>query len=87
MELLIIAVVAVAIGALIYVNTNKGVVASEVREALDANNDGKVDIKDVKVVAAKAKTTAKTTAKKAAVKAKTVVRSAAKKAAAKKTTK
>lgn len=83
MELLIIAVVAVAIGALIYVNTNKGVVASEVREALDANNDGKVDIKDVKVAATKAKTTAK----KAAVKAKTVVRSAAKKAAAKKTTK
>lgn len=56
MEILLIVVVAVVIGALIYVNHNKDVI--------DTNKDGKVDKQE-------AKAAVKEVAKKAIVKAKT----------------
>lgn len=69
MEIVLIVVVAVILGALIYINTNK--------KKLDTNNDGKVDVQEVKAAAKtavkKAKEEVKTTAKKTASKAKTVV--------------
>ena len=87
MELLIIAVV-VVIGAIVYYNVSAG------RKSLDVNQDGEVDLTDIKMgvetakkgIAAdivKVKTAAKTTVKKATAK-KPAAKKAAKKPAAKK---
>jgi len=67
MEILILVVVAVVIGAVIYINHNK--------KAIDTNNDGKVDAAEVKAaVQAEVKEVAKkATAKVKAVKEKVAV--------------
>jgi hypothetical protein len=88
MELLIIAAV-VIIGAIVYYNVSAG------RKSLDINQDGEVDIKDVKVAVetarqgiagdiVKVKTAAKATVKKAAAKKPAAKKPTAKKPAAKK---
>ena len=51
-------------------------VVSGVKAKADVNKDGKVTVADVKIAAAKAKSAAKSTVKKAAVKAKTAGRTA-----------
>ena len=66
METLLIIAIVVVVGAIIYFNRSS--------KSLDINEDGKVDVADVKV----ATTKAKTAVKKAAVKAKTATRSARK---------
>ena len=78
MEILILVVVAVVIGGLIYVNHN--------RKELDTNQDGKVDVAEVK---AAVQTEMKEVAKKATAKAKAVKEkvTTAKAATAKKTAK
>lgn len=76
MELVVLLVVVVAVGALIYYNRSA--------RSLDVNQDGRVDLDDAKVAVTAAVEGVKTDAKKAAVKAKTAGRSAAKKPAAKK---
>ena len=62
MEIVIIAVVAVVLGGLIYINRNK--------KKLDKNNDGKVDVQEVKTAV---KEEVKAVAKKTATKAKAAV--------------
>jgi len=62
MEIIIIAVVAVVLGGLIYINRNK--------KKLDKNNDGKVDVQEVK---AAVKEEVKEVAKKTATKVKATV--------------
>ena len=76
MELVVVLVVVVAVGALIYYNRSA--------RSLDLNQDGRVDLDDVKVAVNTTVEGVKTDAKKATVKAKTAGRSAAKKPAAKK---
>ena len=76
MELILVLVVVIAVGALIYFNRSA--------RSLDINQDGKVDTADAVAAVVNATEGVKQTAKKAAVKAKTATRSAAKKPAAKK---
>lgn len=77
MEIIIVLVVAVAVGAVLYFNRSS--------RSLDINKDGQVDAADA--VAAVQNTAEGVTevAKKAAVRAKTAARSATKKPAARKT--
>lgn len=65
MEIVIIAVVAVVLGGLIYINHNK--------KKLDKNNDGKVDVQEVKAAVKEVKEEVKAVAKKTTTKAKAVV--------------
>ena len=78
MELILVLVVVVAVGALIYFNRSA--------RSLDINQDGKVDTADAVAAVVNATEGVKQTAKKAAVRAKTAVRkTSAAKPAAKKT--
>lgn len=76
MELILVLVVVVAVGALIYFNRSA--------RSLDINQDGNVDSADAVQAVQNAAEGMKQTVKKAAVRAKTAGRSAAKKPAAKK---
>ena len=76
MDILIVLILIVAVGALIYFNRSS--------RSLDINQDGKVDAADAVQAVQNATEGVKQTVKKAAVKAKTATRSAAKKPAAKK---
>lgn len=79
MELILVLVVVVAVGALIYFNRSA--------RSLDINQDGNVDSADAVQAVQNAAEGMKQTVKKAAVRAKTAGRSAAKKPAAKRTKK
>lgn len=81
MEISIIIALIVIAGTVWYINRDR---------KIDANNDGKIDLEDVKILAGntaqdvkvavkQAKTAAKTAAKKTAVKAKAAAKSATKK--------
>ena len=77
MELILVLVVAVIVGALIYFNRSAG--------SLDVNNDGKIDAADAVAVVQQAAEGVNSTVKKAAVHAMTANISATKKTTAKKT--
>ena len=76
MELVVMLVVVVAVGALIYFNRSA--------RSLDINQDGRVDAADAEKAIKNAAEGVKTTVKKAVVRAKTAGRSAAPKSTAKK---
>ena len=65
MEILLLAVVAVVIGGLIYIQHNK--------KKIDTNNDGKVDAQEVKAAVKEVKQEVKAAVKKTATKAKVAV--------------
>lgn len=78
MELVLVLVVVVAVGALIYFNRSA--------RSLDVNQDGRVDAADAVAAVTTATKGVKSTVKKAVVRAKTAGRSATKKPAVGKTT-
>jgi hypothetical protein len=77
MELIVVLVVAVIVGALIYFNRSA--------RSLDVNQDGRVDAADAVAAVTTAAEGVKSTVKKAAVRAKTAGKSVTKKPAVRKT--
>jgi hypothetical protein len=77
MELILVLVVAVIVGALIYFNRSA--------HRLDINKDGKIDAADAVAAVQQATESVKSTVKKAAVRAKTANRPITKKTTVKKT--
>jgi hypothetical protein len=77
MELILVLVVIVAVGALIYFNRSA--------RSLDVNQDGRVDAADAVAAVTTAAEGVKSTVKKAAVRAKTAGKSVTKKPAVRKT--